>query len=112
MKSQPRRYSSEQRASIVRGFRSWSGSREAYAAAVGIPKTTLHRMLASAGVPAGGGGGAPAMLEVVAVPSPAPAGPVAAVRVRVSLPGGAELDLDGLPPARWVAELAAELGRC
>lgn len=54
---------------------------------------------------------APAMLEVV---------PVATVDVRSSalpsarlvLPGGAELRLDALPPARWVAELAAELGRC
>jgi hypothetical protein len=32
--------------------------------------------------------------------------------VRLALGGGVELGLDALPPARWVAELAAELRRC
>jgi hypothetical protein len=32
--------------------------------------------------------------------------------VRFALGGGVELGLDALPPARWVAELAAELRRC
>ncbi|MBM4398374.1 MAG: hypothetical protein FJ087_22125 [Deltaproteobacteria bacterium] len=53
----------------------------------------------------------PAMLEVVPVATVA-AAPVAHPGARLVLPGGAELHLDTLPPARWVAELAAELGRC
>ena len=110
MKSQPRRYTSEQRASIARGFASWRGSREAYAAAVGVPKTTLHRMLARAGVPTAASQ-PPAMLEVIPVPPAASRAP-AAVAARLVLPGGAELHLDALPPAGWVAELAAGLARC
>jgi hypothetical protein len=56
------------------------------------------------------------MLEVVPVTLPVilPAAPVSAAApgVRLLLPGGAELHVDALPPARWVAELAAELRRC
>lgn len=58
---------------------------------------------------------APTMLEVVPVtslatlraPTPAPAG-----GARLVLPGGAELRFDALPPAQWVADLAAEMSRC
>lgn len=58
---------------------------------------------------------APTMLEVVPVATPARACPVEPPTpgtVCLALPGGAELRLDALPPARWVAELAAELARC
>lgn len=63
---------------------------------------------------AGGGGRdarVPAMLEVVPVGTVA-AAPPAHRGARLVLPGGAALHLEALPPARWVAELAAELGRC
>lgn len=58
---------------------------------------------------------APTMLEVIPVPTVVPTsfpGVSESAGVSLSLPGGAELRFEALPPARWVAELVAELARC
>jgi hypothetical protein len=59
---------------------------------------------------------APTMLEVVSPPSvPEPSAlPIEAARsgVRLMLGDGVGLVFDTLPPASWVAELAAEVRRC
>lgn len=53
----------------------------------------------------------PPMLEVVPL-APVEVRPVAVAGARLVLPCGAELHLDALPSARWVAELTVALARC
>ena len=99
---------------MVEGFRRWNGSQGAYARSVGVPQTTLSRWVTGEKRPHRRvRPEAPTMVEVVppaleAVVEALPSRP----GVRLTLGGGVELGLDALPPARWVAELAAELRRC
>ena len=103
-----RTYTDAERASIVEGYERWEGSQHTYARACGIPQATLAAWLRAAArrCPAP----PPKLLEVVATSPPrdeAPPHPVTRVRVE-----GIELELGSVPPARWVAELVAELRRC
>ena len=103
-----RTYTDAERASIVEGYQRWEGSQHAYARACGIPQATLAAWLRAAErtSPAP----PPKLLEVVATSPPRDeASPPSVMRVRFE---GVELEVAGLPPARWVAELVAELRRC
>ena len=126
----------EERAELVAKARAWQGTQREFAEAHGISQPTVSKWLRAAApttrpatadlrsdvVQRYGAGAAdaaprslavrpqrvPTMLEVVPVAT-VPSRPVGAC---LALPGGAELRFDSLPPARWVAELAAELARC
>lgn len=102
-----RTYTDAERASIVEGYQRWEGSQHGYARARGIPQATLAAWIRAAGNerPAS----PPTLLEVVAAPPREGAPASSGARVRFE---GVELELAGLPPARWVAELVAELRRC
>ena len=116
-------YSAAQKAAVAERYRSWTGSQGAYAASLGLPTSTVARWIA--GVERGSGPlaapyvqaapvarVAPRMLEVV------PRSPVVEPRrgsgavARLVFSAGVELTFDALPPAAWIAELAAELRRC
>ena len=106
------------RAEVVERYRVGEGSQRQIADAMGISRGMVFKWLAAEARPrslAVRPPRVPRMLEVVAVAAPqaavaaAPSPPVGA---SLTLPGGAELRFDALPPARWVAELVAELGRC
>lgn len=123
----------EERAALVAKARVWQGTQREFAEAHGVSQPTLSRWLCAAGramrpEPAGPRSAptrlgvvpkrtpsVPTMLQVV--PTRAPCAPIATmpsaeVGVCLSLPGGAQLRFDNLPPPRWVAELAVELRRC
>ncbi len=126
----------EEWAELAAQARAWNGTQHEFAETHGIDQSTVSRWLSGERMPSGppkanrrpGGQSlvlrptplptttrVPTMLEVVPIHAPPP--PVAAVPpdpvcVRLALPGGAELRFDSLPPARWVAELAAALARC
>lgn len=102
-----RTYTDEERASIVEGYQRWEGSQHAYARACGIPQATLAAWLRAGAH--GGPSSPPKLLEVVAGPPREEAPAYSVTRVRFE---GVELELTSLPPARWIAELVAELRRC
>lgn len=95
-----------ERAAILAGLQEWPGSRSAYAAKVGISPATLWRWLDEAPSHRGGPAALPTLLEVVTPPDPAQC------PLRMMLPGNLQLAFETLPPASWVASLAAELARC
>lgn len=109
-----REYTEAERVAAVEGYRRWPGSQGAYARSVGIPQTTLSRWVnGERGPHRRVESQAPTMLEVVPQKIEAVVeGRPSRSGARLSLGGGVELGLDALPPARWVAELAAELRRC
>lgn len=117
-----REYTDAERALLVADLRSWKGTQTAFAVSRGIPQTTLSRWMnadrqahhARPSEAVARREEPPTMIEVVATPSPRriAEAPVAPAGVRVTLGDGVVLALDALPPARWVAELAAELRRC
>ena len=123
------------RAEVVERYRAGEGSQRQIADAMGVSRGMVFKWLAAEGVACpptvarrtgrrplvlrpmrlSAMPRVPTMLEVVATPTPSPpATPVSTSTggACLTLPGGAELRFDGLPPARWVAELVAELGRC
>lgn len=110
-------YTEAEKAAVVEGYRRWEGGQGAYAKSVGIPQTTLSRWVNGRRRTARRRAAAepPTMLEVMR-PATATLGEVetrpSPSGVRLALGGGVALDLEALPPARWVAELAAELRRC
>ena len=110
-----RAYTPAQRAEVVEGYRTWDGTQAAYAASVGVPSSTLARWLVGPKpkVPRGVTMKAPAMLEVVrAAPVDVPEGASPVGSARLVLGGGVSLELDMVPPPRWLAALAGELRRC
>ena len=106
-----------QKASVVEGYRSWKGTQRDYASSVGLPLSTVSRWLLGS-VAAAAPGATPAvwktprMLEVVPTGVTLTAPLARAVCVRLMLGDGVGLLFETLPPASWVAELAAELRRC
>lgn len=110
--SERRVYTDGERAAIIEGYREWTGSQASYAESVGVSQSTISRWLADSGFGASGPA-APALLEVLGrVPAIEVEALPARSGVLVRLGGGVELFLEALPPAQWVAELAAELRRC
>ncbi|MEK6778358.1 MAG: helix-turn-helix domain-containing protein [Candidatus Deferrimicrobiota bacterium] len=126
----PRSYTTEDRAAVVEGFASFEGSQREHDDALGLPRGTTGKWVCQSG--AGRRGRrpplalrlrnpppAPTFLEVVPVE---PAAPMATVPARSSgaetaaarlvLGDGVALVFDTLPPASWVADLAAGLSRC
>ena len=119
-----RKYSDEERAAALEGFASFDGPQRAYDDALGLPRGTVGKWVQLAGRSAAVGRRAPpsrmeaprqapTFIEVVpATPAQARLAPSdGGTGVRLTLPGGAELSFEALPPASWVAELAAELRR-
>lgn len=102
-----RTYTDAERASIVEGFQRWDGSQHTYARACGIPQGTLAAWLRAA--PRVEPASPPKLLEVVAASPREEARGFRGARVRIE---GVDLELPSRPPARWVAELVAELRRC
>ena len=116
------------RAEVIERTRTWTGSQRDLARAMGLGSGTVSRWL--------GGDArsrrfrhaapmrlvrrlattAPTLLEVVRTPAVAssspPAPEAAKPGIRLMLGDGVGLVFDTLPPASWVAELAAELRRC
>ena len=112
------------KAEVIERARTWTGSQRDLARAMGLGSGTVSRWLGGdarsrryvAATPPALRRHSPTMLEVVrasAVPEP-PAPPPEAARtgIRLMLGDGVGLVFDTLPPASWVAELAAELRRC
>lgn len=115
------------RAEVIERARTWTGSQRDLARAMGLGSGTVSRWLSgdarsrrfrhAALVLRRPGSTAPTMLEVVRPPTapepaPVPAPEAARTGVRLMLGEGVGLVFDTLPPASWVAELAAELRRC
>lgn len=112
------------KAEVIERARTWTGSQRDLARAMGLGSGTVSRWLGGdarsrryvAAIPPTPRRHAPTMLEVVrtpAVPKPSAPSPEAATTgVRLMLGDGVGLVFDTLPPASWVAELAAELRRC
>lgn len=112
------------RPEVIARYEAGEGSQRQLADAMGLSRGMVAKWLAEEAAlrgtslsprPARPCQPAPTMLEVVPVATPLRACPVespAGGGACLALPGGAELRFDALPPARWVAELAAELGRC
>lgn len=118
-------FTDAERASVIAGFASWRGTQAAYAASLGIAQGTVSKWLSGERGPrrvprrgdASSSPAAPRMLEVVCTvppPAAAPPAPLEATRtgVRLMLGEGVGMVFDRLPPASWVAQLAAELRRC
>jgi len=108
----------ELRGEVVRRYGAGEGTQRQIADAMGISRGMVFKWLAAEAGPrslAVRVPPVPTMLEVVAVaaaPRPVLATPSPPVGTSLSLPGGAELRFGALPPARWIAELVTELGRC
>lgn len=122
-----REFTAEDRAAVVERYRAWEGPQRTFADSEGIAQGTLSKWLAVAaprrrrryaGFPAVGeaADAGPAMLEVIpsgrSVQCRESVHPDRPVGIRMTLPGGVALEFDTLPPAAWVAELAAELRPC
>ena len=108
-------YTPAQRAEVVEGYRTWEGSQAAYAASVGVPTSTLGRWRGGSkpSVPRVATIKALALLEVVrAAPVDVPEGASPVGSARLVLGGGVFLELEMLPPPRWLATLVEELRRC
>ena len=117
------------KAEVIERARTWTGSQRDLARAMGLGSGTVSRWLGGDArsrrfrhaapvrlVVRKPAPTAPTMLEVVRTPtaavSPAPTPEPARTGVRLMLGEGVGLVFDTLPPASWVAELAAELRRC
>jgi transposase-like protein len=116
-----REYTGAERAEAVAALRAWPGTQTAFATARGIPQTTLSRWAnddrrvqrAHAQRSVVRREEAPTMLEVIPSGPPATVVPTQiASLVRLVMGGGVALVFDTLPPASWVAALAAELRPC
>ena len=115
-----REYTDAERIETIAALRAWPGTRTAFAIARGIPKTTLSRWAtgdrrphrARASRPPEGQDQTPMMLEVVPVAATTASRAPASSPVHLVLGGGVALVFDTLPPASWVATLAAELRQC
>lgn len=127
----PRTYSAEDRAAVVDGFASFEGSQREHDDALGLPRGTTGKWVSRSRtgtrppcpplvLKSPPPRPAPAFLEVVPVGAsgtvarPLGAAPRAetAVAARLVLGGGVALVFDTLPPASWIAELAAGLRSC
>lgn len=111
------------KAEVIERARTWTGSQRDLARAMGLGSGTVSRWLGGdarsrryvAATPPALRRHAPTMLEVVRAPAPVPPPPAPepeGTGVRLMLGDGVGLVFDTLPPASWVAELAAELRRC
>lgn len=112
------------KAEVIERARTWTGSQRDLARAMGLGSGTVSRWLGGdarsrryvAATPPALRRHAPTMLEVVRAPAvpepPAPPPEAARTGIRLMLGDGVGLVFDTLPPASWVAELAAELRRC
>lgn len=124
-------YSAEERAAVVDAFASFKGSQRQHDDALGLPRGTTGKWVSRSRtgtreprpplvLKSPAPRPAPAFLEVVPVgPSVPVATPLAAapragaaVAARLVLGEGVALVFDGLPPASWIAELAAGLRSC
>ena len=127
MRAERRVFTAEERAQIVERYRSWEGSQWAFARTVGVTQCTVSRWARgrckrrsrAAGEREGASerwslstssSPAPTLLEVI--PTVSSFAETAPGAVRLLLGDGVSLVFDTLPPASWVAELAAELRRC
>lgn len=117
------------KAEVIERARTWTGSQRDLARAMGLGSGTVSRWLGGDArsrrfrhadpirlVVRRPATTAPTMLEVVRPPAalaaPTPPPEAAKSGVRLMLGEGVGLVFDTLPPASWVAELAAELRRC
>lgn len=118
------------KAEVIERARTWTGSQRDLARAMGLGSGTVSRWLsgdarsrrlrhAALVLRRPTPPPAPTMLEVVRTPAvpeplepPAPPPEAARTGMRLLLGEGVGLVFDTLPPASWVAELAAELRRC
>lgn len=115
-----REYTDAERLETVAALRAWKGTQTAFAISRGIPQTTLSRWAngdprphrAHVSRPPGGRDETPTMLEVVPVAATMVTQTPASPPVRLVLGDGVALVFDTLPPASWVATLAAELRPC
>jgi hypothetical protein len=107
------------RVAIVQGYSEWQGSHDAYLSKVGVGKSTLGKWSLSfrrTGSAVPRPSQVPRLVEVFTLPPQSAqleSAPLARIeRSRLSFPAGVTMELDGLPPAAWVAELVAGLRRC
>jgi hypothetical protein len=106
-----------ERERLAAAARDWKGSRAEFARMHGVSNTTASRWLRATPLsrpperptskPP------PTMLEVVSpIPVTATLTEPERIPARLALGQGVTLYLESLPPASWVAQLAAGLGRC
>lgn len=107
-----RQWTRAERVELVSAYRASGMRLDAFARERGVSASTLWNWVngRSGAIPALPSSPAPQMLEVVQADVARSA--LAEGRCRLVLGEQAWLDLAGLPPARWVAEVAAELRRC
>ena len=116
------------KAEVIERARTWTGSQRDLARAMGLGSGTVSRWLGGDARSRRFRHGAltrlvvrrpttaPTMLEVVRAPAataaPTPTAEPPRTGARLMIRDGVGLVFDALPPASWVAELAAELRRC